>query len=443
MLELNQIQSGVLRPRPTPYAATYLFLRIDDPLAGQALMRRAQQVVSSAKEAESSSKEAWISIALTFEGLKKLGVPRESLESFPPEFQQGMSARAHELGDTDESGPENWEDPFGTSDLHLALVGVAPDRIHLNELVDKFSTELYTKKGISIIGRQDCYSAPDEKEHFGYKDGIGQPAVDIEGADIPRTNFQEEPFKPGEFILGYPDEMGLISPTPFPELLGRNGSYVVIRKLYQRVGLFRKFLKETSNGAKEEELLAAKMMGRWRSGAPLALSPEQDDPELGKDSACNNNFLYYEDDKLGFKTPPGSHIRRMNPRDGLKESGTSVRIRRMIRRGTVYGQHLPEGLLEDDEVDRGLIFLFIGASLKRQFEFVQSTWLNNGNFIVSGDQTDPVTGHQQSGEFTIPKRPVRRKLTGLPRFVITRGGEYFFMPSINALKWLGEISNRE
>jgi deferrochelatase/peroxidase EfeB len=111
----------------------------------------------------------------------------------------------------------------------------------------------------------------------------------------------------------------------------------------------------------------------------------------------------------------------------------------MIRRGTSYGPELPEGVLEDDGIDRGLMFVFIGADIKRQFEFVQSTWANDGEFIGADRQGDPVTGTRPSAEeITIPKRPVRQRIRGLSQFVVTRGGEYCFMPSLRALRWLGK-----
>ena len=112
MLELDDIQSGVLRPRPTPYEAAYLVVRIDDRHAGRELMRRASDVVASAQSPVSPAGDAWVNVALTFQGLKALGVPRASLESFAPEFQQGMVARAGVLGDTGESSPANWEQPL-------------------------------------------------------------------------------------------------------------------------------------------------------------------------------------------------------------------------------------------------------------------------------------------------------------------------------------------
>jgi hypothetical protein len=110
----------------------------------------------------------------------------------------------------------------------------------------------------------------------------------------------------------------------------------------------------------------------------------------------------------------------------------------MIRRGTSYGPELPDGMLEDDGVDRGLMFAFIGADIRRQFEFVQATWLNDGEFIGAGSQGDAVAGERREpAELVVPRRPVRRRLVGLPQFVVNRGGEYCFMPSLSALRWLG------
>ncbi len=438
VLELDDIQSGVLQARPSPYAATYILFRIDDPNDGKELLRRLSLVVSSAAKPAASVLDAGLGVAISFQGMKVLGVPQSSLDSFPLEFQQGMAARADELGDTGESSPERWEKPLGTPDVHLVLAALAPDKPRLETLLARGREAYHQLPGVTAIWRQDCYSLANEKEAFGFRDGISHPAV--EGSGVPGTNPNEAALKAGEFVLGYPDEMGESPDMPQPEVLGRNGTYVALRKLHQKVAAFRQFLKASSSNLEEEELLAAKMMGRWRSGAPLALCPMHDNPKLGADAKRNNNFLYYEDDKAGFKTPPGSHIRRMNPRDGIKDSGTRVNIRRMIRRGTSYGPPLPEGVLEDDGVDRGLMFVFIGASIKRQFEFVQSVWLNNGQFIAASGQKDPIAGaNDGSGDLTIPRHPVRRRLQGLPQFVVTRGGEYLFMPGLRALRWLADL----
>src|SRR6516165_8746706 len=123
-LEVEDMQSVLLRPRPAPYAAAYLIFRIDDRKAGRELMRRARPVVASAADPSSPIGDAWATVALTFQGLRALGLPQDSLDSFSSEFQQGMAARARELGDTGASGPENWEKPLGTQDVHVVLAAL-------------------------------------------------------------------------------------------------------------------------------------------------------------------------------------------------------------------------------------------------------------------------------------------------------------------------------
>ncbi|HKR11265.1 MAG TPA: Dyp-type peroxidase [Pyrinomonadaceae bacterium] len=434
-LELDDIQSGVLRPRPTPYVATYIAFRIDDRKAGRELMRRVAGAVSSAANPTSPLADTWVSVALTYEGLKALAVPQESLDSFSWEFRQGMAARAKDLHDIGESAPDNWEKPLGTGDVHVVLVAVSPDEQRLEAALERARKAYREMTGIEAIWRQNCHALPTETEPFGFKDGISHPA--IEGSGIPGSNPKEQLFKAGEFVLGYPDEMGGVQKT-VPEVLGRNGTYVVFRKLHQRVAEFRSYLKANSSSPEDEELTAAKMMGRWRSGAPLALCPFHDDPAVGADPLRNNDFLYREDDPAGLKTPCGSHIRRSNPRDA--QIAGMPRIHRMIRRGTAYGPLLPEGVLEDDGADRGLIFAFVGAHLGRQFEFVQSEWINDGIFFGSGNDKDPITGSNESGgAFSVLRKPLRKRFQGIPNFVITRGGEYCFMPSLSALRWLADL----
>lgn len=434
-LELDDIQRGVLSPRPTPYAATYILFRIDDPAHGRELMRRASAVVTSAADSMSPLGETWVSVAVTYHGLKALGVPRESLETFPWEFRQGMAARAKVLGDTGESAPENWEAPLGTSDVHVVLTVLAPDNTQLEAAIDRARSAYRGLPGLAAIWRQDCYALPSGTEPFGYRDGISHPAV--EGSGIAGSNKLEAPLKAGEFVLGYRDEMSGVQALG-PEVLGRNGTFVAFRKLHQRVAVFRRYLKDNSTDPEDEELLAAKIMGRWRSGAPLALSPQHDAPDLGADQNRNNSFLYGQDDPAGFTTPGGCHIRRANPRDAAVAG--APRLHRMIRRGTAYGPLLPDGVLEDDGADRGLMFTFIGAHLGRQFEFVQSQWMNDGVFFGAGDARDPIVGSNDGPcDFTIPRRPVRRRLPSLPQFVVVRGGEYCFMPGLRALRWLGDL----
>jgi Dyp-type peroxidase family len=435
MLELDDIQSGVLRPRPSPYVATYIAFRIDDPVAGRDLMRRISQVVTPASNPTSPLADTWVSVALTYQGFKALGVPQESLDTFSWEFRQGMSSRAHDLGDVGESKPENWESPLGSNDVHVILVAVSPDEEHLQQALDRAREAYRQMTGIEAIWRQNCQALPGDTEPFGFKDGISHPS--IEGSGIPGTNPNENPLKAGEFVLGYRDEMGGIQKTE-PDVLGRNGTYIAFRKLYQDVAAFRTYLKENSKGSEDEELMAAKMMGRWRSGAPLALCPFHDNPELGSDPKRSNDFMFQKDDAGGFKTPGGSHIRRANPRDA--QIAGVARIHRMIRRGTAYGPLLPDGEVRDDGQDRGIMFAFVGAHLGRQFEFVQSEWINDGIFFGGGRDKDPLFGSNGGGgNLTVPRKPVRRRLQGIPNFVVTRGGEYCFMPSLSALRWLSEL----
>ena len=436
-LELDDIQSGVLRPRPSPYAATYIALRIDEAAAGRELMRRLSTVVTAVAELQSrAADDTWVSVALSYQGLKALGVPQASLDSFAWEFQQGMAARARALGDDGESAPEHWEVPLGGADLHVILIGLAPDETRLEAAVARGREAFADLSGVTPIWRQDCRAPPDHKEPFGFRDGISHPA--IEGSGIPGDNPYEPPLKAGELVLGYLDEMGGLPPAPWPDVLGRNGSYIVFRKLHQKVAAFRRYLRDNAKGHEDEELVAAKLMGRWRSGAPLALCPLHDDPDLGADNARNNAFMFKVDDPIGYKTPPGSHVRRTNPRDA--DVAGYTRLHRMVRRGTAYGPLLPDGELDDDGADRGLMFAFVGAHLKRQFEFVQSEWISGGEFLGLGDAKDPVVGPADgAGSFSIPRRPVPRRLHGLSRFVVTRGGEYCFMPSLRALAWLAAL----
>jgi Dyp-type peroxidase family len=440
-LELDDIQRGVLHQRPSPYVGTYLLLRIDDRQAGQKLVQRLCPVIESAQSASDPTQDASISVAFTYQGLKALGVPQDSLSSFAPEFRQGMAARAAELGDTGDSSPGHWEKPLGSLEVHVALSVLARDTPRLETLLGQARRAHEQLAGVEAIWRQDCYQLPTGRTSFGFKDGIGQPAV--EGSGIPGSNPEERPLKAGEFILGYPDETGTVGPMPVPEVLGRNGTYLVFRKLHTRVAAYRQYLRAKAASREEETLLGAKMVGRWQSGAPLALFPEQDNPGLGTDSGRNNRFGY-GDDLRGFKCPAGAHARRANPRDALDhEMSVDVRLHRMLRRGTSYGPMLPDGVLQDDGADRGIIFAFVGAHPKRQFEFVKTQWLNDGIFIGAPAEKDPLAGaNDGTGTFTIPQRPIRRRLQSLPPFVITRGGEYCFAPGLRALRWLAQLDTR-
>jgi Dyp-type peroxidase family len=284
---------------------------------------------------------------------------------------------------------------------------------------------------------------PGSRNSLGYKDLIGQPA--IEGSGVDPLPGQGQPIKAGEFVLGYPGEAGVPLPMPQPEVLGRNGTFLGIRKYQSRVGAFNRFLQDNAQSAEERELLAAKLVGRWRSGAPLTLAPEHDDPALGEDPKRNNDFTY-ANDTHGRQVPFGAHMRRMNPRDTELAQLTDVNLHRIIRRGTTYGApYDPNATSEhDDEVPRGIYFIFLSAKAMATIEFLQREWINYGNFLNLGDERDPIIGlqddEQEQATFKIPKEPVRRRIHGIETFNVLRGGEYFFMPSLSALRWIGSLA---
>jgi len=444
MIEADDIQATVLRPRPSPYLGEYLLLRIDHAAQGREMIRRIIPYVAPAVEWWSPSLPGWLGIAFTYKGLEALGVPRSSLESFPDEFRQGMASRAQIIHDFGANAPTHWEYPFGCPDLHVALAIYARDEENLRLVLEHAHQAHRDLPGISVVYRLEFGQLPEGRNPFGFKDGLHNPQ--LEGYGVQQQNGVtpadfEKPVKAGEVILGYRDALGEIAMAPVPEELRRNGTFVAFRKFHMHVAAFRKYLREQASSAEEEEFLAAKMIGRWRSGAPLVLSQDRDDPQLGADPARNNSFCY-ADDMKGLRCPFSAHIRRINPRDALKGDIVDVDLHRFIRRGTNYGPPLPEGVLEDDGAERGGVFLLIGAHQQRQFEFVQSQWVTDGNFISHGTEQDPILGNSEGdGIFTIPKQPVRRRLHALPKFVTVRGGEYCFMPGLRALRWLANLKS--
>src|SRR5262245_8062939 len=390
-LETSDIQATVLRPRPKPYCGEYVVLRIGNAGQGREMLRRILPHVAPADEWWLPSLPGWLGIVFTFEGLKALGVPQASLDSFPIEFRQGMAARAAILHDFGANAPANWEHPFGTPDVHVALAIYAKDKQNLRQVLDLAGKSHHDLPQISVVYRMQFGELPEGRNPFGFKDGLHNPHIEGSG---PAGAGQEAPIKPGEFVMGYPDENGETADLPIPVELRRNGTFVAIRKFHMDVAAFRRYLRAQTSSPQEEELIAAKMLGRWRSGAPLVLAPDRDDPALGTDGHRNNDFSY-ADDMKGLKCPFSAHIRRVNPRDALKNDIVAVNLHHFMRRGTNYGPPLPVGVLEDDGAERGGVFLLIGAHLQRQFEFVQSQWVTDGNFISHGSEQDPLTSNNE------------------------------------------------
>jgi Dyp-type peroxidase family len=437
MLQFDDIQH-ILVTRVPALTGRYEFLSFKEPANGRAWLAGIRDKVVSADAASASVEleRRWVSVAFTWNGLRALGLDQDSLAAFPTEFRQGMAARAEVLGDSGANHPDKWIGGLGSNDLHAIVILFARDVAERKRVTREHAEFLARTPGVRVLSSLDLDAIPPfdyAHEHFGFRDRLSEPV--IEGTGIEPKPGSGAAIKPGEFILGYPDESGETVVLAQPEIIFRNGTYMAYRRLQEHVGAFREFLRQNGETKAEQELIAAKLMGRWRSGAPLVLAPERDDPALGADPKRNNDFNYGKMDPHGYAVPLGAHIRRMNPRD----TAANMRRRRMIRRGATYGPALPEGAPEDG-VERGVAAFILCASLVRQFEFAQNVWVNDPNFHELGNERDPIIGNQDGTfDMTIPKRPIRRKITGLPAFTSVKGGAYFFLPSIKALDYLAAL----
>ena len=217
-----------------------------------------------------------------------------------------MVARAETLGDTGASAPEHWVGGVASPDLHAIAILFARDATEHARCVSEHEKLVAACPGVELLSVLDLEAIPPfnyAHDHFGYRDRLSQPVIEGSGEDP--TPGSGAPLKAGEFILGYPDEYGVIADRPLPEILARNGSYMAYRRLQEHVGEFRDFLRQHGDTPEEQELIAAKLMGRWRSGAPLVLSPDKDDPVLAADMQRNNDFNYKEMDPHGYAVPLG------------------------------------------------------------------------------------------------------------------------------------------
>ncbi|MCW3036087.1 MAG: putative peroxidase, partial [Actinobacteria bacterium] len=199
-LELGDIQAAALMPRPNPYAGAYVAVRIDDRQAGRELLRRLIPLLDPVSSFD-PGRPVSLGVGLSFSGLEALGVPAQSLATFPPEFQQGMAARADYIGDVGENAPENWEAPLGSKDVHFVVAALARDTAFMETLVTLAQDAIRDLPGVAPIWALDVHVPPDGREQFGFKDSISQPAV--EGTGILGGNPHEAPLKAGEFVLGY------------------------------------------------------------------------------------------------------------------------------------------------------------------------------------------------------------------------------------------------
>jgi Dyp-type peroxidase family len=449
--ELHDVQGLVARGYGNLPSARFLLLGIDDGAAARTWL---DTVAGTLTTAETSPDAQAVNIAFTSSGLRKLGIDAATVGLFANEFADGMTAphRTRALGDIDENAPQHWD--WGgprTPDVDAVLLLYARDEQALAALEREQAGELGA--GLRVLTRLDT-SNLDGHEPFGFRDGISQPFID----GLSKKGPPETTLRFGEFVLGYPNEYGRYTDQPLldthPEL-GRNGSYLVFRQLRQDVHGFWSFLDEQTknpDGSSDPERrlrLAAKMVGRWPSGAPLALAPDRDDPALAE----ANDFAYFEDDRHGTRCPVGAHIRRANPRDSLDpKPGTAKswainRRHRILRRGREYGE---EELLRPDKAvrgdaaiaaERGLHFICLNGNIARQFEFVNDTWLNSPKFAGLYDDADPLVAPSSphGGTFTVQSSSVRERVSDVPRFVSVRGGAYFFMPGLAATRHLAGL----
>ena len=446
---LHDIQDNVVAPILMRYGR-HIFMQFNDGAKGRAWLRNMFTRVNARQEEHGT--KFTVNIGFTYEGLKTLGLSPRALDSFPEAFRVGSRGRASAVGDVGPHAPALWEGGLGGPDIHAMAWMRTDTDAGRAEAMRVVQAEMEATGGIEIRFVQDTMALAhangigSEGEHFGFADPISQPP--IEGADTPwypgdgvlEPDGRWRPLKPGEFLLGYEDEIGqpgTQAPEPFE--LRVNGTYMVFRKLYQDVAAFRRYLATAakslygSDDQYHQDFVAAKMMGRWRSGCPLDLSPEKDDLAIAADPERRNNFTYAGDEQ-GLRCPIGAHLRRSNPRATPLKRATAVRRHRLIRRGVEYGPHLRDGALEDDGVDRGLINLFIQADIERQFEFVQKEWMKGGEFIgLDPNEQDPINGTGGEGSQMLVPGAKQPFLFDLPTFVTVKGGEYLFVPGLKAL----------
>jgi deferrochelatase/peroxidase EfeB len=493
-VDLGDVQGLVRYGHGHMTEARFFLLRIADPRAARAWLRTAP--VTPAVRAEPRPRTA-LHVAFTHEGLEALGVPAPVIAGFSPEFVSGIAgdeSRSRRLGDVGANAPSGWQwGGPGRVPHVLALVYAEPG------LLEAWTrTVMHDPWNAAFHLLSTPPPAPlDGVEAFGFVDGISQPVLDWDRARIIDGRDQIEYGNVaalGEFLLGYPNEYGQYTARPLIDAaddprgelppaedapgrrdVGGNGTYLVMRQLRQDVRGFWQFLQRQANGdARARQALAEAMVGRAMSGEPLVAPAGRMIPGVDPqdpDDVRYNQFTF-ESDPHGIRCPLGAHVRRANPRNadlpghpaGLvsrlvrtlgfgrmsirEDVLSSTRFHRILRRGREYGPSLPieEAIRPGgpDDPERGLYFIALSANIARQFEFVQSAWLVGTKFGGLAEESDPLTGTRERADgrpatdtFSLARDAgVRRRITGLPQFVTVRGGAYFFLPGVRALRYL-------
>jgi deferrochelatase/peroxidase EfeB len=495
VLDLLDIQGNVVRAygRFNFPMARYVFLHIKEFEGDKArafVSAVTKRVTTSVNWGEGpdpvEKPAAAVNIAFTYTGLKRLELPRASLIGFPMEFVMGMKQRKDILGDDGPSDPEHWDPVWrNDKDVHIfvSLNGQTQADLEncyqwlLDTIRDSDSAVVQLKghrgdNGADDLPFQDVHvvyenGRPTAKEHFGYTDGIGDPVFEGLPGEPERalgrgkqTDQGWVPLATGEFLLGHPDEAREYPRAPAPLLLSRNGTYMVYRKLHENVGAFNAFLdKESQTFPGGKELLAAKFVGRWRdNGAPLVHAHDAEskkcwDARFAKAGPAEQDKMLsdwtYNEDLSGAKCPFSSHMRRINPRaslqltkDAFDTPGALANRRRVIRRGLPYGD------VKDptrDDGNHGIIIMMLNADISRQFEFVQQQWINYGNDFRAANDKEIILGNhcsEQPSKAVIQADPNGDQppyfVRNIPRLVETRGGDYFFVPSMTALRMIAK-----
>lgn len=433
--------------------SSYYLLKIDDPGKVRIWLKTLadEQRIT---HGEHRGTKWCLNLAFSISGFDKLQLANDSFEQA---FREGMDSgrRSTVLGDQGENHPDNWLWGHAGKSVDMLLMLFSKDEaVHEERKIAEESA--FSAGGIGLIDRLDSVRPVDTvdfiKEHFGFTDGVSDPVVEgfpKAAEKSASTNPQAPKMIPaGEFLLGYPNGYdGKITAIPnagsLGDKFGFNGTYLVFRQLQQDVKGFWSFINdEAAVQGIDPEYLAAKFVGRWKNGA--VVSPG----EVSAPETVSNEFDF-RDDPDGTGCPFGSHIRRANPRGmGLGETvDTSLTVanrHRLLRRGRSYGNFLENPLDDGGNQDRGLFFICLNANIERQFEFVQHTWINSLKFDGLYDEDDPLIGTYGSGNpgfkrsFTLQDEPLRRRICNFQQFVALRGGGYFFLPGLNALRMLGE-----
>lgn len=484
LLEFDDIQGLVQRGYKELPAAEFLLLEVTDPSQARGSLAHLAKIIepATAPDCDKKDRASALHVAFTWHGLRRLGLSRAILDQFPQEFREGMVTehRQRILGDRGGSDPAYWQ--WGSSkdiadgkeqsrtdpQLHILVLLYAKD----DTILSQHRNMVVGLSGLSRLGTKPLdtilLTGPEldstrkrngPKEHFGFRDGIAQPHIAGMPPSESGTPTPENTVATGELLLGYPNAYDEMPEGPIDSAgqgFGRNGTFLVFRQLHQNVAAFWKYVSEqaAAQGRTSVEL-AAKMVGRWPDGTPLVESPEGPQTLL----QTHDQFVYAghptHPDPHGFHCPIGAHIRRTNPRDSLgdipQRSMKLSNLHRMVRRGRSYGSPLIEDMdpaklvkTQDDGVERGLHFICLNAAIDRQFEFVQNQWANNPKFGELYDDPDPLIGVLDESDgsactFTTQGQPARHRYTGIPRFVEMRGGAYFFLPGIAAIRMLAEL----